>query len=139
MYRCTFGPTGGHDKGRIMSAQLLHTDLAHIISNFRQNLRNFSFQCLFLIAARSVDKLSQFCFLNERPTRLICGLDELVFLVPQIVTRNNVINAKREPKVRCAIYEDEKPYYEVINLNLPSHLAHSFANLLMAIAAASAP
>jgi hypothetical protein len=57
-----FGPTGGHDKGCVVPAELFHTDLTDLFSDFGEDGGDHGFEGLFLVAAGFV---FEFAFFGE--------------------------------------------------------------------------
>lgn len=83
-----------------MSAQLLHTYLAHIIAHVRQNPGNHRLQGLFLITTGFILELAHLSFGDKGQAVGVGLLNLRIFVVSKDGTGNNIVDSQREPYIR---------------------------------------
>ena len=95
----TFGSTGGHDERCVVSAELFHTYLSDLFSDFREDGGDHSFQCLLLVAAGLVFEFPLFGEGNEVFAVCVGFFDQLVLLGRELGAGDDVVDTERESVV----------------------------------------
>lgn len=95
----TFGTTGSHDQRRVVAAQFLETDLADLVADLGQDTRYHSFERLLLVTTRLVFQQTLLSSCDEILALGVRLRNKGFFLVRQLWSRNDVVDAEGESVV----------------------------------------